>query len=374
MSEKCPYDAVIDLDTARLILLQTDSRLRLDNRCVACRGILQVTALLESHNIELEDEETEFCTFKGCEQPSSRMLGRCIQHLFDKKLQNRLLHTHPKKTSVDMGSLRASFESAVRKRWKSSLEYDVVRSRIFEIQEGNRAGSDLVILDTEYSVASSQLWEFALIEKVSGKVLINACIEHENGLDHNSLYENPYLRTVSLNHGYRVFSPSQSPKIDRLNADEVAYKLQAAGITRDTVILVWHTGRTDLRILRRFLESSGHDVLLPPVENCIPLLHLFRTNLSMASPGPKKFPLSLEVLFPILFPRHDLVGLNHRALEDSLQTRLLSLAFDELCKPVKQRGGKWRPENITHIAQTSLVSWLQKTKCINKGKINNLKR
>jgi hypothetical protein len=100
-----------------------------------------------------------------------------------------------------------------------------VRSRTLEIQEGNRAGSDLVILDTEYSVASSQLWEFALIEKVSGKVLINTCIEHENGLDHNSLYENPYLRTVSLNHGCRVFSPSRSPKIDRLNVDEVAYKL-----------------------------------------------------------------------------------------------------------------------------------------------------
>jgi hypothetical protein len=96
-----------------------------------------------------------------------------------------------------------------------------VQSQTLEIQEGNRAGLDLVILDTKYSIALSQLWEFALIEKVPSKVLINTCIEHENGLDHNSLYENPYLQTVSLNHECQVISPSQSPKIDRLNVDEV---------------------------------------------------------------------------------------------------------------------------------------------------------
>jgi len=144
----------------------------------------------------------------------------------------------------------------------------------------------------------------------------------------------------------------------------------------NTIILVWHVGRSDLRILRRFLESAGHYGILPRDENCISLLQLFRTNLSVAPLGLKTFPLKLEILFPIFFPSHHLIGLNHRALEDCLQTRLLSLAFDELCKPVTQRRGEWRPENVCNIAQTTLLGWLQETEPLNshQSKMDRLKR
>ena len=36
----------------------------------------------------------------------------------------------------------------------------------------------------EFSPASRQLWEFAMIEGISGKILINTCVAHEDGLDH----------------------------------------------------------------------------------------------------------------------------------------------------------------------------------------------
>jgi hypothetical protein len=39
-------------------------------------------------------------------------------------------------------------------------------------------------LDDKFSIASKQLWEFSLIERVSGKVLINTTIAHEHGLNH----------------------------------------------------------------------------------------------------------------------------------------------------------------------------------------------
>ncbi|KAM6533557.1 hypothetical protein FALCPG4_006530 [Fusarium falciforme] len=83
-------------------------------------------------------------------------------------------------------------------------------------------------------------------------------------------------------------------------------------------------------------------------------------NLKEAPPGRGCFPLALEFLFPLLYPRHHLIGLNHRTLEDCLQTRLLSIAFDELCRPAAEREGGWRPENFVKIAQTSLLGWLNK--------------
>lgn len=83
-------------------------------------------------------------------------------------------------------------------------------------------------------------------------------------------------------------------------------------------------------------------------------------NLKEAPPGRGCFPLALEFLFPLFYPRHHLIGLNHRALEDCLQTRLLSIAFDELCRPAAEREGGWRPENFVKTAQTSLLGWLNK--------------
>lgn len=87
---------------------------------------------------------------------------------------------------------------------------------------------------------------------------------------------------------------------------------------------------------------------------------MFRRSLSVAPEGFKAFPMSLEILFPVFYPGHSLVGLNHRAQEDCLQTRLLLLAYEEICKPVLERGKQWVSENIAPVSQQSTITrWFQ---------------
>ncbi|KAK4697534.1 hypothetical protein P7C71_g554, partial [Lecanoromycetidae sp. Uapishka_2] len=76
-----------------------------------------------------------------------------------------------------MESLRETFDFAARRKWKPQPQYDIVRRRILEIQQDKRPGADPVVLDDEFSPASRRLWDFAMIERVSGNVLINACVD-----------------------------------------------------------------------------------------------------------------------------------------------------------------------------------------------------
>lgn len=282
----------------------------MDNRCVAYHFYSQVITFLTRYKIKLEDENA-VCTFHGCDQLSFHGSRRCAQYL-----SNLLLKSHRENTTIDIRLFRETFNSAVRKKWEFPPYYNTVRRRILEILQGKRAGSDLVILDDEFSPASSQLWEFSIIERVSGKILINTGVEHKDGLDHTMWSEHPFLKMMSRSKAAKIFSSSRTPDIGRMNADEIASKLQKAGITQDTVIFVYHKSTFDLRILRDFLESAGYHRILPPDEKCIPLLQLLHPNLLVGPPGRKRFPLALQILFPIMNPRHYLVGLNHRALED----------------------------------------------------------
>lgn len=87
----------------------------------------------------------------------------------------------------------------------------------------------------------------------------------------------------------------------------------------------------DLVLLREFLEEAVYDDILPPDENCIPIIPEYRKNL------PKKFTAKLEILIPLLFSGHDHVGQNHRTFADVLQLQLMVMLFEELCKPLNQR-------------------------------------
>ncbi|KAI0456448.1 hypothetical protein F5B21DRAFT_522591 [Xylaria acuta] len=202
------------------------------------------------------------------------------------------------------------------------------------------------------------LWEFAIVEKVSGNCLIDACIKHENGLNHDALTR--VLHAASESKASTVYNSPR--RTAALTVDEIAEKPVAAGITPDTIPIVWHYGKADLQTLRDFLEREGHTGILPKNKNCISLLKPFHDNLTMALRGLKAVLLRLELLFPIFFLRHDLVGLNHRALEDALQTRLLALAFDELCKPTEERNENLRPEHLAPVAQTSTIDFYQREK------------
>lgn len=276
-------------------------------------------------------------------------------------------HKKAQELSVEkINTFREVFQSAAQKMWISPPYYDIVRRRASDIGQGKRPGSDLVILDDEFSPASRQLYEFAMIEGISGKILINTCIAHENGLDHGSMGgDSFFLRNMSQNKAATVFSSNRPADTERLKANEIALRLQEAGINQDTIILVWSLGKYDLTLLRNFLESAGYSGILPPDENCIPMVQLFRKNLPVGPPGYSSFPLKLEILFPILYPRHSLIGFNHHALQDTQQTRLVWMAFDELCKP------KWQPDTVTNTAQKTLLNWVQGEPLADKAKGEN---
>lgn len=171
----------------------------------------------------------------------------------------------------------------------------------------------------------------------------------------------PFWSRMSRFKAKDVYSSPRDSDMSHMNVHEVASKIQQAGITRDTIILVYHTSTFDLRLLRRFLESAGYFDLLPPDENCIPMANILRRHLFDKLPGGRLFPLRLEVLFPLMFPRHVLVGLNHRALVDCQQTRLICMAYEQLCRPIAERGQEWQPDTVARSAQTSILDWLQDT-------------
>lgn len=175
-----------------------------------------------------------------------------------------------------------------------------------------------MILDDEFSFSSSQLWEFAIIEKVSGKVLINTRVDHGSNWNHKSPQRIRIVEVLNLVQAAKLLQPSPKGTID-LVPSEIAQRLRDAGINPDIIFLVWHFRPDDLRILRKFLESHGQRGILPTDENCVMMPKWIRQNLPRIS-GNKFFPVALEVFFSLFYPHHDLVGLNHRALIDCLQT------------------------------------------------------
>lgn len=83
--------------------------------------------------------------------------------------------------------------------------------------------------------------------------------------------------------------------------------------------------------------------------------------------------MRLEHLFPVMYPGHEYVGLNHAALIDCRQTRLVCEGFEQLCRPVGEREGKWRPENIAKPSQRSVLDWAKKADDVQNGMFPRLK-
>ncbi|KAN0070844.1 hypothetical protein V8E54_011009 [Elaphomyces granulatus] len=44
------------------------------------------------------------------------------------------------------------------------------------------------------------------------------------------------------------------------------------------------------------------------------------------------------------------------------------MAFDELCKPIRERSEEWQPDTVANSSQTSILDWLQGTHIVDNGK------
>lgn len=139
-----------------------------------------------------------------------------------------------------------------------------------------------------------------------------------------------------------------------MDVHQLAKALKDANVTPDTMLLTWHLNTMDLTLLRCFMDMGGYGEVLPPEGNCIPLIQFFRPNLPIGPDGVRRFPLKLELLYPVMYPGGELFGLNHEAIYDCKQTREVCIALDELCKPIRDREIVWQPGNHLHPDRGSI--------------------
>lgn len=196
------------------------------------------------------------------------MSGRCSRHL-----GSLLVGARRKVTATSLDAARNTLESASRKRWAYPPEYNIVRCRTEEILQDSRPGSDLVVLDDEFSPASEELWEFALIEYVSGNKLISTTVKQQGGNDHHIPGDDPFLRFISRAKARSVYALFRYSRIDYMEVRGIASAFQRLRTSQDTIFIVYHTSKTDLQMLRKLLVSKRHDHILPPDKNCVPIIN-----------------------------------------------------------------------------------------------------
>ena len=141
-----------------------------------------------------------------------------------------------------------------------------------------------------------------------------------------------------------------------MDAETLGKALEKAGVNRQKVVLVWHRGYRDLDLLRRFLQLAGYIGVLPSSEYCVRLISLVHADIDPL-PGRNIFSAKLDIIFPLFFPRHKLVGKNHEELPDCLQTRLLMLTLEQLLKPCDEREG-WMPKGLSKPCQRDLRTFM----------------
>jgi len=269
-------------------------------------------------------------------------------------------------STVDLSRLG----EALRRQWTNNADFDHVKRLQTSIANQKLPEAMLVTVDIEFSSMSKKIFEIGITIVNSGKVLVNSCIQYDCS---NEELISPKGSTLTLTQKQKflgfatlksVYGNDRS-KCTRLhNVHQIAAKLREAGITAETTILSWHQSYTDLVLLQEFLQSGGYDDILPPNERCVRIIPQYRHHLPRSSTG-KLFSARLDVLFPILFAGHELVGRNHHALQDAQQLRLMALLLIELQKRPALRDLSQFPistqEYLTtgQASRTSLQNWLR---------------
>lgn len=257
------------------------------------------------------------CGIEACNKETVFGSDRCVDHLDAANQEcwnSKWYQNYP--------ALETALKYAVTRQWICPDSYQVVIDRAEQIRSGERPSADLVILDDEFSPTTRQLFEFSIIDRVHGNTLINTAVTHPSGLCHRKARDDAshelldlFQERLSKRTAKRVYSRAGS-SIGQMNVHEIAQKLLETGISKNTIFLVYHYGKTDLMILRDFLATEGYENMLPSDDNCIPLIPIYRRQKIEPPPGFNSFPLSLEVLFRVLYPLHSLCGRNHLALID----------------------------------------------------------
>ncbi|KAM5373399.1 hypothetical protein ACJZ2D_006994 [Fusarium nematophilum] len=289
----------------------------LSRRCLGCSLLFRLGQLASHPEIHLAAENT-ICASEACNHPAVFATDSCRTHL--EKL-NKVWYQ--KQQSLTPEALRDLLSTAINREWSSPGRYNtLVRRRFDEIRNGSRPSSDLVVLDDESSIASLQLFEFCIIDRVFGKTLINTTIKHPYGLNHRvpkrSASAATRIKELWSRHAANsIYSDSGVASIDHIGCAPSCFCTEEG---RDHS----HNGL-----------SRGYYDILPPDEMCVPLISLFR-ELDSGAAGPPAFPPEIGNIIP-----------------SSLSSA--PFAFDEFCKPVQERGPDWNPLKFPVTPQNSIT-------------------
>lgn len=256
------------------------------------------------------------------------------------------------KISSEFRARQVHIMSATSKQLTSNQNIRLAMSRAAEIRAGHRQGTDLVILDIQFN-RSGQVKEVALIEYVSGRVLLNTLVKHQAPLELFQL-KVAWRRGLMDQLWSRELDSSGTNTDQDLDVCAITEALQNSGVTKDFVILVWNSTYYNLTLFVNVLEPAEANSPLPSRANCVRVVPHVRANVPPHDGKP--FPGTLSKILPILFPNHGLVGRKHRALVDSQQTRLVMTAFEEFANRIGSPGRlKFSSVKPTH---QTLENWL----------------
>jgi hypothetical protein len=303
-----------------------------------------------------EEHGQEHCSYATCLKPPDFESKYCSAHFHEASLNTyQELRVQPSKLAKELQQL---IRQSSAKKWKSDSELDLFFNIHDAIVAGTVPESRLICLDLEFSSHSGMIFEIGACEYASGRVIMDTgvrhdCAPHELHLSRTGLISDLRLSAMSKSTSHRVYGGNTANSAAFSDVHEIASQLKEAGISPATVILVWHVGFTDLKLLRDFLESAGYHNSLPPDSNCVRLIPAFRNNLPRI-PDDRLFPCRLELLFPLFYSGHSLDGLNHRVAPDAQQSRLMAVILEEYCKHPSDRDAK-RLEYRPH--QRKLDDW-----------------
>jgi hypothetical protein len=154
----CPFQTILDLDNSYLYMSTlTESDLhtiKLSKRCVSCWARHRLTvALATRHLFASAEDQQSTCAKTGCFQ--TRWFGTryCYRHDDDELGTNwhSMPRYDPAQISSEFRGRQVHIMSATSKQWTSSQDIQLAMSRAAEIRAGHRQGTDLVILDIEFS-------------------------------------------------------------------------------------------------------------------------------------------------------------------------------------------------------------------------------
>ena len=273
----------------------------------------------------------------------------------------------------DYEGMKGQLKNIIKRPWESDESLKQIWELSKEIQHGQAHGSRLICLDLEYSAASRKIFEVGICEYVSGRTIVNSRIRHEctfkelvrNSTSREFIPTSHFTELFGRLSAWRVYGTNGQGGKGKMEAairsihlstvHQVTEVLRRANVTPHTRVITWSRNRTDLVLLRDFLEAAGHTDIMPLDQNCFRPLFYYDRNLH-ALPNGERLPLKLDILFPLLFPRHVLTGKNHRALADAQQLRLVTMKLEEFCF-----GQKYLQQNPFSMKQTAIEDWIEST-------------